>query len=311
MKITFLDSSTLGDDISLSRFEELAEVDIYETTRSDETLERVKDADIVVTNKVVIDREIMQKSSIKLICVAATGMNNIDLDSAKELGIEVKNVAGYSTSSVVQLTFALSLYLINEIGYFDEYTKSGRWCESEIFTHLGRSFFDINGKTWGIIGLGAIGKEVAKIATAFGCEVIYYSTSGKNSDVSYKRAELEELLKESDIVSIHAPLNENTTALIDMNRLKLLKRGAVILNLGRGGIIVEEDLANFIDSSDIKVALDVIESEPMRDDNPLLRVKAKDRLLITPHIAWASRESREKLVDGIYENIINFIGEKR
>ena len=307
MKIVFLDTKTLGNDIDLSIFKQFGEVEYHDTTSYHDTKERVQDADIVVTNKVVIDKKIMDNSNLKLICVAATGMNNIDLDYAKEKDIVVKNVAGYSTSSVVQLTFALALNLINNIGYFDSYTKEDGWTKSDIFTHFTPTFFDIKDKTWGIIGLGEIGRGVAKIAEAFGAKVIYYSTSGKNSSSEYQKTELEELLKTSDIVSIHAPLNENTKDLLNSTNLPLLKDSVILLNLGRGGIINEKDLADFMDKSDIKVGLDVLESEPMSEDNPLRNIKNRQNLIITPHLAWASKESRKRLVDGIYKNIKDFL----
>ena len=308
MKLVFLDAKTLGDDISLDRFKEFGEVEVYPSTSPSQTLKRAIDADVAITNKVVIDRAIMKKSNLKLICVAATGMNNIDLESAKELEIEVKNVAGYSTTSVVQLTFALALSLINNISYFDNYSKSkDGWQRSDVFTHFTPTFFDISGKTWGIIGLGTIGSEVAKVASAFGANIIYYSTSGKNQNNNYKRVGLEELLKTSDIISIHAPLNSDTKNLINSTNLPLLKDNVILLNLGRGGIINEKDLAYFMDKSDIKVGLDVLESEPIKSDNPLLNIKNKNNLLLTPHLAWASVESRKRLVEGIYQNIKDFL----
>ncbi len=308
MKIVLLDGSTLGEDIDLSA---LGEIVYYATTSKEERLERVKDADIVITNKVVIDRDIMKDSNIKLICVAATGMNNIDLEYAKERGIEIKNVAGYSTTSVVQTTFSMALYLIGKMRYYDDFTKGNGWVESDIFTNLDKPYFDIAGKTWGIIGLGSIGKEVAKVAKAFGANIIYYSTSGVNRDSDFQRTSLENLLQTSDIISIHAPLNESTKDLLNETNLKLLRPKAVILNLGRGGIINEKALASYIDKSEISVGLDVLEKEPMSQNSPFREVEGRDRLIITPHIAWASYDSRVKLVDGICKNIENFLGEKR
>jgi len=303
MKIVFLDRSTIGDDVEYERFNTLGDVVFYDTTTKEQTMQRVKDADVVVTNKVVIDKAIMQESSLKLICVAATGMNNIDLEYAKEINLEVKNVAGYSTASVVQLTFALCLSLINSIKVYDEFTKSNGWVDSPIFTKFNPAFFDISGKKWGIIGLGNIGKGVAIVASAFGADVSYYSTSGKNSDSEYKRVELNKLLQECDIISIHAPLNSDTKDLINKTNLLFLKDDAIILNLGRGGIINEKDLSLHIDNSNIKVGLDVLEVEPMRENCPFRLVKKSENLIITPHLAWASVESRRKLVDGIYQNI--------
>ena len=307
MKIVVLDAKTLGKS-DLSALERFGEVAIYPTTKPEETLDRIQEADIVVTNKVVIDEPLMQKAkNLKLICVAATGMNNIDLEAAKRLGIAVKNVAGYSTTSVVQHTFAMAFYLIEQLRYYDEYVKSGKWSDSGLFTCIDREFFEIAGKRWGIIGLGTIGKEVAKVARAFGCEVVYYSTSGQNTNCDYMRVTLEELLQTSQIISIHAPLNDKTKNLISKEELDLLQPRCVLLNLGRGGIIDEEALAKAIDEKEIFVGLDVTAKEPLPKDSPLLQVKNKDRLLITPHIAWTSIEAREKLVEGIVKNIEEFL----
>jgi len=303
MKIVFLDALTLGN-VDFERFKRFGDVEIYQTTSKDQTLSRVKDADIIVTNKVVIDKNIMDNAKkLKFIQIAATGMNNVDLECAATKGILVKNVAGYSTNSVVQQTFALVLGLLNRVRYFDEYTRS-KYPKSEIFTHI-VDWFEISGKRWGIIGLGTIGKEVAKVAEAFGAEVIYYSTSDKNDNPKYNRVSLEELLKTSDIISIHAPLNKNTKNLIGFNELMKMKEGAIIVNLGRGGIINESDLATVLENKNILVGLDVFEKEPLEENNPLL--KFKDKTLLSPHIAWTSIEARKKLMDGIYENIKSFV----
>jgi glycerate dehydrogenase len=301
MKIVFLDALTLGD-VDFDRFKEFGEVVIYQTTPKEKRIERVKDADIVVTNKVIIDKEVMDNSDIKFIQIAATGMNNVDLEYAKKKGIIVKNVAGYSTDSVVQHTFALVFGLINKLKYFDEYTRT-KYPKSEIFTHI-VDWFEIKGKKWGIVGLGSIGREVARIAKAFGADVRYYSTSGKNENKEFKRVDFDEILK-SDIITIHAPLNENTENLFDYKALDKLKDGAILVNVGRGKIINEMDLAKILEKKDILVGLDVFESEPINSDNPLL--KFKNKTLLTPHIAWTSKEARKKLMDGIYENIKEFI----
>ncbi|ACM92647.1 D-isomer specific 2-hydroxyacid dehydrogenase, NAD-binding [Nautilia profundicola AmH] len=301
MNIVFLDALTLGD-VDFERFKKFGNVKIYQTTKPSETLERVKEADIVVTNKVVIDKHIMDNADIKFIQIAATGMNNVDLEYAKQKGIPVKNVAGYSTNAVIQQTFALVLGLLNKVCYFDSYTRN-EYPQSEIFTHI-QNWFEISGKRWGIIGLGEIGRGVAKIAKSFGAEVVYYSTSGKNSNPEYKRVELDELLKTSDIISIHAPLNENTKDLLNYEKLSLIKDNAVLVNLGRGGIINEKDLAGILKQKDMFVGLDVFEKEPVNADNPLL--KYKDKTLLSPHIAWTSIEARNKLMDGIYKNIEEF-----
>ncbi len=300
MKLVFLDALTLGD-IDLSIFKNLGEVKIYQTTKPTETLERIKNADIVLTNKVVIDKEIMDNSTIKMIQILATGMNNVDLEYAKQKGIIVKNVAGYSTESVAQLTFAMVLEFMNKLRYYDEYAKT-KYSGSEIFTHI-VDFSELNGKTWGIIGLGNIGKRVAEIAECFGCNVIYYSTSGKNNNSKYKRVELDEVLK-SDIISVHSPLNEKTNNLLNKNNLHLIKKDSILINMGRGGIVNEKDLAEIIDKKGFFAGFDVFTSEPIKKDNPLLKVK---NIILTPHIAWASKEAREKLIKLAYENIKEFI----
>ncbi len=307
MKIVILDAKTLGE-VNFDLFKKFGDVEIYDITKPNETIERIQDADIIVTNKVVIGQPEMDAASkLKLICIAATGMNNVDLEYAAKKGIVVKNVAGYSTESVVQHTFAMAFYLIEHLRYYDDYVKSGKWSESGIFTCIDRPFFEIFNKRWGIIGLGAIGKRVAEVAKSFGCDVVYYSTSGKNDNPEFKRVSLEALLSTSHIVSIHAPLNEATKNLIGYKELELLKDGAVLLNLGRGGIINEEDLAKILEFKNIFVGLDVTQTEPLPKDSPLLSKKFKEKLLITPHIGWTSIEARERLLDGIIENIEAFL----
>ena len=305
MKIVFLDRKTLGNDITLEQFEKFGNIVSFNSTKANETLERVRDADIVVTNKVIIDKKIMDNSNIKLICIAATGMNNIDLDYAKQKNIVVKNVVGYSTSSVAQLTLSYVLQFVQQINFYDNYVKSKEWQKSEIFTNNDKPFYELDGKVWGIIGLGNIGKKVAQIAKSFGCEIIYYSTSGKNNDSKYKSVSLEELLKTSDIVSLHCPLNEQTNNLINHKNIKNMKDGAILLNLGRGGLVNEYDITTTInDGQDIYFATDVVTIEPIAENSPLLTIKDKSRIIITPHIAWASKEARNRLLDGIEKNII-------
>ncbi|AXH11095.1 D-2-hydroxyacid dehydrogenase [Halarcobacter bivalviorum] len=308
MKIVFLDTKTLGKDINLDNFNTLGEVVKYETTEPNETLARVQNCDVVVTNKVLIPKEIIEQSKFKLICITATGTNNIDLEAAQKANIAVKNVSDYSTSSVSQLTFTLVLELIQKISYYKEYVDSLQWSKSNLFTHIDKPFFELKNKKWGIIGLGNIGKEVAKIATAFGCEVNYYSTSGKNLNTDYNSITLEELLKTSDVISIHSPLNDSTYNLINKTNLDLLKEDTILVNVGRGGIINEEDLAKKLDSSkSLYCGLDVVEKEPIEEENPLLKIKNKDRLILTPHIAWASIEARTTLINKVFDNIKSFV----
>lgn len=312
-KIVVLDSKTLGN-VNFDKLKEFGEVVLYEKTKAEEIEERVKDASIILTNKVVLNKDNLKNAEkLEIICETATGFNNIDTEYAKSKNIAVTNVAGYSTPTVAQHTFATLLHLYDKIGYYDEFVKSGEYSKSEMFTNLDKPFNDIEGKKWGIVGLGNIGKKVAKIAEAFGTEVVYYSTSGKNNNSDYKRVELDELLSESDIISIHSPLNTNTQGLFNYDNLKKMKKSAVLINMGRGPIVVEKDLAKAIDENIIAGAgLDVFSVEPIPEDSPLLKIKNKEKVVMTPHIAWASIEARERLFNDLIENIKAFYrGEKR
>ena len=223
-------------------------------------------------------------------------------------GSLVKNVSDYSTSSVAQLTFTLVLNLIHKLDYYRNYVDSLAWSNGTLFTNIDKPFFELKNKKWGIIGLGNIGKEVAKIATAFGSEVNYYSTSGRNNNSDYNNVSLEELLKKSDIISIHAPLTDTTYNMLNKTNLDMLKKDCILVNVGRGGIINEEDLANKIDSNkSLYCALDVMKHEPIEKSNPLFKIKNKDRLILTPHIAWASIEARETLMNKVFDNIKSFV----
>lgn len=303
MKIVILDALTYGDT-SLEGFNPLGEVSVYQTTTPEETAERVRNAEVIVTNKVVINDAVMEAAPhLKLICVAATGTNNIDHDAATRRGIAVKNVAGYSTDSVVQHTFSMLFYLMGNSRYYDEYVKNGSWQSEAVFAHIGPSFSELRGKTWGIIGLGEIGRGVASVAKAFGANVCYYSTSGKNENGDFEKTTLSRLIENSDVISIHAPLNKSTENLISHSELLQMKDGAILLNLGRGGIVDEDALSVIIDVKPIFVGLDVLAKEPMKTPHPLLEVKHPERLYITPHIAWTSREARERLIAATIENI--------
>ena len=312
-KIVVLDSKTLGN-VNFDKLKEFGEVVLYEKTKAEEIEERVKDASIILTNKVVLNKDNLKNAEkLEIICETATGFNNIDIEYAKSKNIAVTNVAGYSTPTVAQHTFATLLHLYDKIGYYDEFVKSGEYSKSGMFTNLDKPFNDIEGKKWGIVGLGNIGKKVAKIAEAFGAEVVYYSTSGKNNNSNYKRVELDELLSESDIISIHSPLNSNTQGLFNYDNLKKMKKSSVLINMGRGPIVVEKDLAKAIDENIIAGAgLDVFSVEPIPEDSPLLKIKNKEKIVMTPHIAWASIEARERLFNDLIENIKAFYrGEKR
>lgn len=303
MKIVLLDALTFGST-DLSGFDALGEVEIFQTTSKDQTQERIANADVIVTNKVVITDVHMQEcKNLKLICIAATGMNNVNLEAAAQENIQVKNVAGYSTDSVIQHTFSMLFYLVGHSRYYDEVVKDGTYSRSPIFTDVSKPFFEIKDKKWGIIGLGSIGRGVANIAKAFGAEIYYYSTSGVNRTDDFQRVNLEELLKNCDVITIHAPLNDKTNNLLDYEQLQMCKDGACILNLGRGGIINEEAVAKIIDEKNISFGLDVLTQEPMKENHPFLSVKNKENLYISPHIAWTSVEARDRLIALTIENI--------
>lgn len=312
MKIVFLDAKTLGDDIDLTGFEQMGEVVKYPFTTAEEAPDRVKDADVLIVNKVLINRQtISSAGNLKLVCVTATGTNNLDKDYLAERGIEWRNVAGYSTESVAQHTFAILFYLMENLRYYDDYVRDGRYVNDRIFTHFARTFHELQGMTWGILGLGAIGRRVADIAGMFGARVIYYSASGAPAQEGYHQVDFDTLLSESDILSIHAPLNEYTEGIMDAEAFRKMKSSAILLNLGRGPIINEADLAAVLNAGELKAAgLDVLCTEPMAKDNPLLDVHDKDRLLITPHIAWATVEARQRLMKIIEGQIREFFGSK-
>ncbi|MDD6773324.1 MAG: D-2-hydroxyacid dehydrogenase [Bacteroidales bacterium] len=309
MKIVFLDADTLGATPT-SEFASLGEFLSYPTSTREEALARVGNCNTLIINKIIVDAALMDAApNLKLICVTATGVNNIDLVEAEKRGIAVRNVSGYSTDSVVQSTFAHLLSLLGDSPYFDDCVKSGRYSSMSIFCDISHPYTEIVGKTLGIIGLGAIGKRVAAIAGMFGMKVIYYSTSGTSHCKLYPSVSLDELLESSDVVSIHAPLNERTRSLIGQAQLAKMKKSALLLNLGRGGIVDEEALAFAVDNGVIAgAALDVFEKEPLPATSPLLHLRHPERFRFSPHTAWASREALARLVSKVADNIRNFYG---
>lgn len=309
MKLVFLDTKTIGEDIDLSAYDALGEVVKYGFSTLEEIPERVKDADILIVNKIAINEQtIGNAKNLKLVCVTATGTNNLDKEYLKKRGIAWRNVAGYSTESVTQHTFALLFYLLEKMRYYDDYVKDEKYINDTVFTHFAEHFNEVNGKTWGIIGLGTIGRQVADIAKAFGAHVIYYSASGSPAQEGYEQVDFETLLATSDIVSVHAPLNEYTKDLMDREAFEKMKKTAIFLNLGRGPIVVEQDLYEALETGEIAAAgLDVLCEEPMSETNPLAKIKDSKKLIITPHIAWASVEARNRLMQIIVEQIREFL----
>ena len=309
MKLVFLDTKTIGEDIDLSAYDALGEVVKYGFSTLEEIPERVKDADVLIVNKIAINEQtIGTAKNLKLVCVTATGTNNLDKEYLEKRGIAWRNVAGYSTESVTQHTFALLFYLLEKIRYYDDYVKNEKYINDTVFTHFAEHFNEVNGKTWGIIGLGTIGRRVADIAKAFGARVIYYSASGSPAQEGYEQVDFETLLATSDIVSVHAPLNEYTKDLMDREAFAKMKKTAIFLNLGRGPIVVEQDLYEALETGEIAAAgLDVLCEEPMSETNPLAKIKDSKKLIITPHIAWASVEARNRLMQIIAGQIREFL----
>ena len=313
-QIVFLDSATVGDDVDLSGLKEFGTVTSYDYTTGEETVDRIGDANVVVTNKVKLGEEVFRACpGLKLVALTATGVNNIDLEAARKHSVAVTNVAGYSTDSVAQHTFALLLTLLGRIEYHDRYVKSGEYSASGTFTHLEHPFWELTGRTWGIVGLGAIGRAVGAIAEAFGCRVQFFSTSGTSSHDRWSAVDLETLLHTSDVVSIHAPLNELTQGLIGSKELAIIQPHAIILNVARGGIVDEKALAEAIDAEQIGGAgFDVFVSEPPPAGSPLMNLARPERAVFTPHVAWASVQARRRLVGELCSNIRAFKdGERR
>lgn len=314
MKIVLLDTATMGSDMEFSCIERLGECVKYENTLSGEVSERIKDADVVVINKVQLGREVLREAkNLKLICVFAIGYNNVDIEYCRENNIRVRNVPGYCVESVCQHTFALLFMLMENMRYYDDFVKNGSYSKSGVANHLGKPFFEIAGKKWGIIGMGAIGRAVADCAAAFGAEVCYCSISGAVRREKYENVDLSTLLTECDIISIHAPLNEKTMHLIGEKELKMMKRTAYIVNVGRGAVIDEKALAEAIDNGIIGgAALDVFTTEPPEATSPIMNVKNKERIVYTPHTAWSSVEARTRCISMTADNIAAFVkGESR
>lgn len=305
--IVLLDSQTLGE-CDLKVFEQFGNFTHYPTTNPQDILQRCQDAHIILTNKVILNADTLSKlPKLELICITATGTNNVDLEYAKQKGIAVKNVAGYSTNAVAQHTLMMALNLLGNLNYYDAYCKSGEWSRSTIFTHIKDPIRELDGLEWGIIGLGTIGQRVAQLAQSFGAKISYHSTSGNNKNAQYLHKDLDSLLRTSDIISIHAPLNPQTNNLLNANNLTLLKDHAILLNVGRGGIVNEADIAHILESKPLYFGTDVLVKEPMESNHPFLNPKIAHKLLITPHYAWAYDKARTRLLEGVIKNIAEFV----
>jgi len=315
VKIVILERNSVGVDTPVDCFEELGEVTCYpNTTTAEEVRERTKDADIIVANKARLNEESLRESpNVKLICEFATGFDNCDLAYCNSRGIKVANVADYCTDMVAQHTFTLMLTLLQKLPHYDEYVKSGAYAAQDRFSNFDEPFTELAGKTWGIVGMGHIGKKVAQIATAFGCRVIFHSVTGKSTVTEYEQVDKDTLLRESDFLSLHCPLSDLTRDFIDKEALRKMKKTAVLVNVARGPVVNNTDLYDALMNGEIMAAgLDVLEKEPLQLSNPLSKIKDSNRLIITPHLAWASVEARFRCVNEAYLNAKAFlIGEPR
>lgn len=314
MKIIVLERNSVGQDVPMDAIGKLGEMTVYPNTTAADVKEKVKDAEIIVANKAPLNEETLKDArQVKLICEFATGYDNVDLAYCKKRGIKVANVVNYSTDAVAQHTFALCFYVLEKLRHYDEYVKSGAYAAQDRFSNFDLPFTELAGKTWGIIGMGNIGKKVAKIAQAFGCRVIFYSASGNSTCTDYERVSFDTLLIESDFVSLHCPLSDKTRNLIDLNALKKMKKSAILINVARGPVVKDEDLYTALTQEYIAGAgLDVTGTEPMKDSNPLSKIMDSNKLIITPHLAWASNEARNRCVSETCKNIEAFLkGEDR
>ena len=308
MKIVVLERNSVGTDIPVD-YSELGEVTYYENTvTAEEVAERIKDADVVVSNKAPMREESLKNApNVKLICEFATGYDNVDIAYCKSRGIKVANVVDYSTAMVAQHTFAMAFYVSQKMRHYDDYVKSGAYAAQSRFSNFDVPFNELDGKTWGIIGMGNIGKRVARIAESFGCKVIFYSVTGRSTVTEYEQVDFDTLLAESDYLSLHCPLSDLSRNLIDAKALSKMKKSAILLNVARGTVVNNHDLYEALENGVIAGAgLDVLEKEPITVENPLSKIMDSNKLYITPHLAWASVEARTRCVDGVRLNIQAF-----
>lgn len=310
LSIVFLDASTFGD-VSLKRFSENWNCAVHKVTAPAEVVERLRGRDVVILNKVVLDGALLDSAAakdLKMIAIAATGTDNVDLEAARARGITVCNVPGYAAQSVAQFTMALILELATRVGGYGELVRAGAWEKSPIYTLLEFPSFELAGKSLGIVGYGNIGRRVAEMARGFGLEILIAARPGSDRPVPQGRLPLDEVLKRSDIISLHCPLTPRTRNLLDSRALALMKPGALLINTARGALIDAEALIQALRGKRLAgAALDVLTQEPPPPDHPLIQAaKELDNLLVTPHCAWSAREARERLMDEVAENILAF-----
>ncbi len=305
MKIVILDAKTLGEDLDLSAAERLGEVVIYPTSTAEEVAERTRDADVAVVNKIKMNEAVLQNAArLKLICVAATGYDNVDVSYCRQRGIHVANVPAYSTHSVAQVTVSMACYLMTHLGAYRDFVHSGAYQASDSANRLTPVYHELHGLTWGIIGYGNIGRAVGRIAEAFGCRLLVHKRTPVDDAAC---VDLEALLRESDIISIHCPLNERTRGMIGERELTYVKRNAILINVARGGVWDEQAVVDAVLGGRIGgLGCDVFTSEPYREDHPFSALHGRENVILTPHMAWGSFEARERCFAVILANIEAF-----
>lgn len=305
MKIVYLDAKTIGDDIDLSYFSDLGDMDIHPNTPQNDIKNVIADADVIIVNKLKLNESNLKYAkNLKLICETATGYDNIDIPYCKSNNIAVCNVVGYSSHNVAQLTIAMALNLTMKLNDFKEYVDDGSYTRSGVANKLSPTYHEMYGKTWGVVGLGAIGKQVANVATALGCNVLAFK---RNPDSDYNCVELDEIFEKSDIISIHLPLSDSTKGIIDKNLISKMKENAILINVARGAITDEEALADAVLNDKIGgIGIDVYSQEPFSENHPFYKLLGNKKTYFTPHMAWGSYEARKRCMDEVYSNIIAF-----
>ena len=309
MKIVYLDAKTVGDDIDLSYFSDLGETIIFPNTPQEDIGNVIGDADVIIVNKLKLNESNLKYAkNLKLICETATGYDNIDIDYCKGHNIGVCNVVGYSSHNVAQLTIAMALNLTMKLDEFKNYVDDGSYTKSGIANKLSPTYHEMYGKTWGVVGLGAIGKQVANVAKALGCDVLAFK---RNPDPEYNCVELDEIFEKSDIISIHLPLSDSTKGIIDKNLISKMKNDAVLINVARGAITDEEALTDAVLNDKIGgIGIDVYSQEPFSENHPFYKLLGNKKTYLTPHMAWGSYEARKRCMDEVYNNIVSFFDGK-
>ena len=310
MKITLLDAGTLGDDLSSDLFSEFGEVTVFQSTSAEEVVDHIRDTEVVVINKVKLNRTNLCKiSSLRLICIAATGFDNVDLDYCRERGIAVCNVVGYSTQCVAQVTVAMALSLITHLPEYTNYVSSGMYTTKGVPNCLTPVYHEIFGKTWGIVGFGNIGHQVGVVARALGCRVLVHK---RTPIADWDCVDFDTVCRESDILSIHTPLNDSTRNLLDAAHIGMLKKDAIVINVARGAVTDEAALASALQEGRIGgLGVDVYSVEPMAADHPFMKIRDLPNLCLTPHMAWGGYETRVRVMREMAENIRSFLSGSR